>query len=245
MFYLPNCQIKSNSKICRILICSALILCPASCRPLYRLSCRPFAPIKIIPSAILKEVVHVEKVKKVHINIDYMKIDLGLSRILLDHKMTRKMFEKKSLNDGSIMSEAVSAYALHNIFRLKGLDMSLSKTEKEITYEVRNTKKTDYVTHVINQYHEKISVAVEVKRIISRRGSAFCVNKILDNANQKVYESGMNVSDDDLWDTQILHIITNVGDIADQINKWTDKTKIVWFSLIVITFVDGELEIII
>lgn len=174
-----------------------------------------------------------------------MRIDPALVHTLLDHKMTRTMFEKKNLNRGSIISEAVSAYALYNMFKLKGLDMSLTKTEKEIVYELRDTKKTDYVTSVINEYHEKITVAVEVKRIINKKDGKLSVDKILDNANQKVYESGMNVCDDDLWDTQILHIITNIDDIIDQIHDWTSKTKIIWFSLVMITIVDGELEIII
>jgi hypothetical protein len=123
-----------------------------------------------------------------------------------------------NFNDRSMFSELLSAYMLNDL-----IGLTVTKSEKEITYKCTNKKKTDYIGKIQNN----TTIAVQVKRIVQPDFTKKKVNieKIMNRANIGFDESAKYVCEHDKWNFQILHVFTNMGVTHDVIEKWLKFTE--------------------
>lgn len=134
------------------------------------------------------------------------------------------------------------------------ISWSLYKTEAEIIYNYYWSPKTDYIINIksTNDLDEKQNweyrVAVEVKRIpyiphhheITEKR----VYSILNRANYASIHSNKNVEPEDKWSFQILHIITDSDQTEQHVNSWFKNQKQTGFSLVILTLITGDGDLI-
>jgi len=180
----------------------------------------------------------------------------------LDLNLTaNQILNSTNLSESSLNSEVISAHVISNMIEGMHINkekekaaVSLYKSETDIVYNFGNCKKTDYVLNVSSSSidntkdNKNVRIAVEVKRCLDFAYSKMTTEhicNILDKANTGAIESNRGVSSMDKWDCQILNILTTNKDLEQIINKWIiSKTKF-GFAAIVITLVDGNVDLII
>ncbi len=112
-----------------------------------------------------------------------------------------EMVDAGNLNPGSLYSEVFSYEVLYRCE-----DAALLLTEGEVTYTDPSGKKTDLVIDV-DGYRLGMSV---VRAVTWPRDTEMTVERaeeLLDDKLGDILISSANVSDDDAWDKQILHVI--------------------------------------
>jgi hypothetical protein len=158
------------------------------------------------------------------------------------------MIGQQHYSDSSLLSELVSSYIISKKFKAFGYDVSFDKAEGEIIYNCQ-CKRTDY-TLQFKDKDSKYRLAVEVKRISTYNNKIIVnrdyISKVINKANIGAIESNRNVSNLNQWDFQILHIITNIDPnmIFNYINDWKDNINCLGFAMIVISYIDGNCDII-
>jgi len=165
------------------------------------------------------------------------------------NKVAKKLLTSSNLSESSLLSEVFSGEVIANKFVNMGYKVKLDETETEIKY-IYPCKKTDY-TILLQKSKNKIKMAIEVKRLSSfnKRNTIDkdYIDRILTKANKGAIESNKWVTPLHRWDTQILHIITNISDInlvLSYINEWKRQIPECGFSLIIITSITGNSSII-
>ena len=156
-------------------------------------------------------------------------------------KFASYIFQQKNECVHSLISEAISAELMIQFFE-KELLLNVQNiySEKEVKYNTTQSKKTDYVLNIKNEYN----IAVQVKRIHNwkenlKRPIAWNIEKIwslLEKANITIQESNKNVSDDYKWNYQILHIMTSLSEVYDCVMSYIKKRKFS-FDMLFITYV--------
>ncbi len=140
-----------------------------------------------------------------------------------------EMVDAGNLNQGSLYSEVFSYEVLYRCD-----DAELLLTEGEVTYTDPSGKKTDLVIDVDGH---RVGMSV-VRAVTWPRDTEMTVERaeeLLDDKLSDILISSANVSDDDAWDKQILHVIayspnhanavvTAHGNLSDEVRADT----IVW-----------------
>lgn len=149
-----------------------------------------------------------------------------------------------SLSDNSRTSEAYSGHVMAALLNTFGVKASLFKSEDNISYLVRNCKKTDYLLAFDKDLSGVKRLAVEVKRISSFGGfndvTDGYVFKVMDHANAGALDSNNKVHPDDRWDTQVLHVLTDNSGVVSAVCNWCDTVKDCGFSWVFVTVVNGN-----
>jgi len=163
------------------------------------------------------------------------------------NKVAQNIYKGSNLCDNSIKSEAFSSHVISNFLTKSGYITSLYKTETEISYCSRGSKKTDYIIDVNNDIN-KYRIAVEVKRVYDYNNrnqmDQEYVYEILNKANSKALQSNSNVDIVDRWNTQFLHILTTTKSIRKYIKTWKESDIEIGFSYIIVTKIKGNKTLI-
>lgn len=144
-------------------------------------------------------------------------------------------------------SEAYSAHLLSHFFARFCVKTSVYKTENSVVYRGR-CKKTDYVLQFNKRLCGVQRLAVEVKRLSDFNGHVDVTDQyvfqLLDKANDSALESNKMVAGVDRWDTQVLHVLTNLADAVDVVHSWCRNVKDCGFSWVFVTVLIGNHHVV-
>ena len=206
-----------------------------------------FLAIQDLKLATKKDIVKSSSGKNsnnVYLYLNNVRLDNNNSFDQLNH-VGQGLSQVTNLNDNSLFSECFSGHMMTNFLSTFGFQVELGGTETTLVYNCFGSRVSDYVLTVTNQLlNTNERVAVQVKRVHNFNGNVRLDRQymfsLLDHANLGAHLSNQNVSDEDLWNCQVLHLLTSDVNVQNYVQQWLNSTTDSGFLAVFTTVVTGN-----